>query len=132
MELIRVRNGASVMALLGLAAVCAAQQPIFKRTEIQRVDIAASGREAVMATVEVPPGLASGKHTHPGDEVGMVLEGAVILEIEGMPPATLKAGQPFHTPSGKVHNVRNTGTTMARLVTNFIVEKGKPLATPVP
>ena len=120
----------SVVSLF-LAAVCLAQQPTFKRTEVQRGDLTAAGREAVMAVAEIPAGVQSGRHTHPGEEIGYVLEGPVIVEIDGQPPRTLKTGEGFLIPAGRVHNARNTGSGVARVLATYVVEKGKPVATPV-
>src|SRR5262249_32764677 len=107
----------------------AAQQPTFTRTVLQQVDISAPGREVVTALVEFQPGASPGRHTHPGEEVGYVLDGTISLERDGK-AATLGAGQSFVIPAGTIHNATNTGTTRARLVATYIVEKGKPLATP--
>jgi quercetin dioxygenase-like cupin family protein len=88
------------------------------------------GREAVMALVELPAGSAEGKHTHPAEVYAFVQEGTVSLEIEGNPTATLKAGDVFHIPQGKVHQAINNGSVTAKLAAVFVAEKGKPLSTP--
>jgi quercetin dioxygenase-like cupin family protein len=121
-----------LVALLVFGSVTAAlaQQPAFKRTMLQTVDLSIPGREAVTAKAELPGGVSSGRHTHPGEELGYVLEGTVSMEIEGQ-TKTLKAGEAFAIPAGKVHNATNAGTTQATIVSTYIVEKGKPLATPV-
>lgn len=127
---------ASMVALtagvIGLAAVAFAQQAAFKRTVLQQADISAPGREVVTAAVEFQPGGSPGRHTHPGEEVGYVIEGTVLLEREGKPNATMHAGEAFLIPAGTVHNATNNGTGIAKLVATYIVEKGKPLATPAP
>src|SRR5439155_747641 len=70
------------------------------------------------------------RQTHPGEEIGYILEGQFLIEQEGKPPATLRTGQTFLIPAGKVHNATNSGSSMGRLVATYVVEKGKPLATP--
>jgi len=107
-----------------------AQQPGFSRTVIQRGDLSMPGREVVSAIAEFQPGATVGRHTHPGEEAGYVLEGTLLLELEGKPPVTLKAGETFFAPSGTVHNATNKGSSRARVLATYIVEKGKPLATP--
>lgn len=109
-----------------------AQQPGFKRVELQRHDLSIPNHEAVAARGEFNPGAGTPKHTHPGDEVGYVLEGTVVMEIEGKPPLTLKAGDPFFIPAGQVHAAKNAGTAPAKVISTYIVEKGKPLMTAVP
>jgi len=74
-----------------------------------------------------------GKHTHPGEEIGYVAGGTRKLEVEGKPPVILKAGDAFFVEAGCPHDGTNKGTGTAKVVVaTYIVEKGKPLATPVP
>ena len=121
-----------MIAATGLVVGVWAQQPAFKRTVLQQVDISVPGREAVTAVAEFQAGGSSGRHTHPGEEIGYILEGQVLLEQEGEPAVTLRAGQTFLIPTGTVHNATNSGSTTARIVVTYLVEKGKPLATPAP
>jgi quercetin dioxygenase-like cupin family protein len=125
--------GLAVVLLAGTwgAHALYAQQPGFKRVELQKHDLSTPGHEAVMARAEFNAGGAVGKHTHPGEELSYLLEGQVVLEIEGKPPATMKAGDVFFIPPGVVHAVKNTGAAPAKVLSTYIVPKGKPLATPV-
>ena len=123
---------ASVALWIGVVGLCAAQQPTFKRTELQRGDLSAGPREAVQAAVEFQPAGTSGKHTHPGEELGYILEGTLRFEIDGQPARMLKAGDYFMVPMGKVHSATNVGPGGAKVLATYIVEKGKPIATPVP
>jgi quercetin dioxygenase-like cupin family protein len=107
----------------------AAQQPGFKRVELQKHDLSMTGHEAVQVRGEFNAGAGVGKHTHPGEEISYVLEGQVVLEMDGKPPLTLKPGDVFFVPAGQVHSAKNTGTTPAKVLSTYIVEKGKPLAT---
>jgi len=118
--------------LLGARAL-QAQQPGFKRVPLQTHDITAyAGHEAVQVRGEFEPGAATPRHTHPGEELGYILEGTVVMELEGKPPITLKAGDVFFIPAGHVHAAKNSGTGAAKILSTYVVEKGKPLATPVP
>jgi quercetin dioxygenase-like cupin family protein len=117
------------LAAAGIVAGVGAQQAGFKRTVIQQADISVPGREATTAIAEFQPGATVGRHTHPGEEVGYVLEGTIKLEQEGKPMVTLGAGKTFFIPAGTVHNATNSGSTRARVLATYIVEKGKPLAT---
>jgi quercetin dioxygenase-like cupin family protein len=121
----------AALALAGIVVGISAQQPTFKRTVLQQADISAPGREAVTAVVEFQPGGSPGRHTHPGEEIGYVIDGTFLLEQAGKPAVTISAGQAFLIPAGTVHNATNTGSGSARILANYIVEKGKPLATPV-
>ena len=115
-----------------LTGILAAQQPAFKLTVLQQGDLSVPGREVITAVAEFQPGATPGRHTHSGEEVGYVLEGTLLLEQDGKAPVTLKAGGTFLIPAGTVHNATNTGTGTARILATYIVEKGKPLATPAP
>ncbi len=124
-----LRTGGTAVVLLATVALCAAQQP-FKRTELQRADVSGGGREAVTAVAEIPDGATSGRHTHPGEEIGYVLEGTMAVEIDGKPPMVMKAGQAFSVPAGLVHNARHAGTGTSRVLVTYIIEKGKPVTSP--
>ena len=132
----RMRAGRAALTAAGvvaLLAVVGAQAPTpFKRTLLQQGDLSAPGREAVQALAEVQPGAASGRHTHPGEELGYVLAGPLVLEIDGQPARTLQTGEVFMIPVGTVHNAKNTGTGVAKVLATYIIEKGKAVATPVP
>jgi quercetin dioxygenase-like cupin family protein len=127
------------IALVGAAGVGAtmdrlafAQQPGIKRTILLRADEPGSQtHEAVMGVAEIAPGAMAGKHRHPGIEIGYILEGSVTLEHEGEPAKQLKAGDAFKNEPG-VHNARNTGTVPVKILAIYLVEKGKPIAEPVP
>ena len=100
-----------------------------KRTDLQRHDLGATGREAIQVRVDFAPGAAFGKHTHPGEEIIYVLEGSLEYEVEGKPPVTLKAGDVFFVPTGTIHAARNVGTVNAAELATYVVEKGKPILT---
>jgi quercetin dioxygenase-like cupin family protein len=115
-----------------LAAALFGQNPGFKRTVVERADVSVPGREAVITHVEINPGVSVGRHTHPGEEISYVIEGEGELLIEGQPARKLKAGDGFIVPAGAKHDARNTGTTELKLAAIYLVEKGKPIATPAP
>ena len=118
---------------LSLAAgVLLAQASGLTRTLVGRADVSVPGREAVVARVEVAPGARAGRHTHPGDEISYVLEGEAELLIDGQPPRIVKAGESFVIPAGVVHDAHNNSSAPIKLVGVYVVEKGKPLATPAP
>ena len=103
-----------------------------KRTEVQHRTSSIPGREIVVVLTEIPVGVESGWHIHPGEEIGYILEGAIVLEQEGKPVVTLGPGKTFFIPAGTVHNATNKTASPARVLANYIVEPGKPVATPVP
>jgi quercetin dioxygenase-like cupin family protein len=118
------------LALTAIGAAISAQAPTFKRTVLQQVDLSIPGKEAVTAVAEFQPNAVAGRHTHPGEEVGYVIEGTVLVEIDGKPAQTVTAGKAFLIPAGAIHNATNKGTGVAKILATYIVEKGKPVATP--
>lgn len=120
------------VAALGAAGALMAQASGLTRTLVGRADVSVPGREAVVARVEVAPGAKAGRHTHPGDEISYVLEGEATLLIDGQPPRIVKAGESFVIAAGVVHDAHNDGAAPIKLVGVYVVEKGKPLASPAP
>lgn len=104
-----------------------AQQPGTKRTDLQRHDLSAPGREVVQVRVDFDPGYISPKHTHPGEEIIYVIEGTLEYHIEGQPSATVKAGDVLFVPAGAIHWAKNVGSDNGAELATYIVEKGKPL-----
>ncbi|WP_416050504.1 cupin domain-containing protein [Cupriavidus basilensis] len=124
-----------VLAGIGLSIASGAvlaQNSGLTRTLVGKADVSVPGREAVVARVELAPGIYAGRHTHPGDEISYVAEGQAELLVEGQPPRLIKAGESFVVPAGVVHDAHNSGTAPTRLIGVYVVEKGKPLATPAP
>ena len=119
------------LGLAGFVVGLGAQQAGFKRTVLQQMKLSVPGREAVTALAEFQPGATVGRHTHPGEEIGYILEGTIVLEQEGKPAVTLGAGKTFFIPAGTVHDATNKTSSVARVLANYIVEPGKPVATPV-
>ena len=107
--------------------VAPVQQPGIRRTELQRRDLGVPGREVIQVRVELDPGVAFGRHRHPGEEIIYVLEGTFEYEVEGRPPVTLRAGQVLFIPAGTIHAARNVGRGNAAELATYVVEKGKPL-----
>ena len=111
--------------------VAQAQQAGTKRTDLQRHDLSAPGREAIQVRVDLAPGVAFGKHTHPGEEIIYVLEGSLEYQVEGKPPITLKAGDVLFIPAGTIHAAKNVGSSNGAEIATYVVEKGKPLVVMV-
>jgi quercetin dioxygenase-like cupin family protein len=108
-----------------------AQQPGIRRTELQRHDLSAPGREVVQVRVEFDPGVAFPRHNHPGEEIVNVLEGPLEYQVEGKAPVTLKAGDVLFIAAGAIHTARNVGRDNGSELATYIVEKGKPLVVVV-
>lgn len=125
---------ASVVAvLLGVVAI-QAQAPApsgIKRNVLVKDDLAPMpAMTAYVVESELAPGAASGWHTHDGHDFDYVRSGEAILEQEGKPPQTLKAGMGIHILPGVKHNVHNDGTEPFKIATVYLIEQGKPIASP--
>ena len=124
---------AAVIVASGLVLHVARAQPAgIRRIDLQRNDLSVPGREVVQTIVELDPGVTSSRHTHPGEEIVYVLEGAPLeYQVEGKPPVTLKPGDVLFIPAGAIHSAKNVGSRKGAELATYIVEKGKPLLTEV-
>ena len=100
-----------------------------KRTELQHSASSIPGREIVQVLTEIPAGVESGWHTHPGEEVGYILAGTVKMMIEGRPSLRLQAGDPFFIPPRTPHNALDLGPETGQMLSTYIVETDQPVAT---
>ena len=127
-----------LIAVLGMAAVAQAQPQLpaavsqtatIKRTPLQKFDVPGTNYETVIGMAEIVPNVLIGKHTHPGPESGYMIEGEMTLLVDGQPPLEVKAGQSYKVPPSAVHDAK-TGPKGAKVIATYVVEKGKPLASP--
>jgi len=130
---------AATIALTFTAADAIAQQAAppavtqgaqnIKRTPLQKFEVPGTAYETVIGTAEIVANASIGRHTHPGVESGYVLEGEMTLLIEGKDPLQLKAGQSYQIPPGAIHD-GTAGPSGAKVIATYVVEKGKPMASP--
>ena len=92
-----------------------------------------TGKELLMITVEYPPGSSDPVHRHNAQAFVYVLEGSVVMAVNGETPITLTAGQTFYEGPNDIHTVgRNASKTMpARFVVFLLKDKGAPALIPV-
>jgi quercetin dioxygenase-like cupin family protein len=120
----------AVSLLTVVSALALAQQPGVKRTELQRHDLSAAGREVIQVRVAVDSGVALPLHSHHGEETVYVLEGDWEFQLEGQTVQRLEAGDVAFVPSGVKHWAKNVGSGTGSVLATYIVEKGKPLVVP--
>jgi quercetin dioxygenase-like cupin family protein len=91
------------------------------------------GKEVVMSTVEYLPGGASMPHRHDAEVFVYVLEGSVLMQVDGKPPVTVGPGQTFHESPADVHrqSANASQTAPAKFVVFIVKDKGKPVTVPV-
>jgi len=87
------------------------------------------GKELLMISVEYPPGASDPVHRHNAQALLYVLEGSVIMGVNGAKPVTLTAGQTFYEGPNDVHTVgRNASKTMpAKFLVLLLKNKGAPV-----
>jgi quercetin dioxygenase-like cupin family protein len=132
-ELLVKKTKHFILGILFVAASSAslAQNSGVSLTEITKADVSVPGRQAIVSHVEIAPGGGLGWHTHAGDEISYVESGVLTLLVAGKPERKIEAGGGFVVPAGTVHRAKNDGTIPVQLVVVHVVDKDKPLATPV-
>lgn len=100
-----------------------------RRTEVQRAESSVPGRIIVQILTEIPEGVESGWHTHPGEEVGYILAGTVEMLVRGGETLHLESGSGFLIPPGTPHNARDLGPGTGRMLSTYIVRPEEPLAS---
>jgi quercetin dioxygenase-like cupin family protein len=104
-----------------------------KLAQILRKDLEGQGQtvqETVVSLIDFGPGAAAPWHMHPGaQELLHVIEGSVVVEIEGTGKTLLKTGEAGIITADLVHLARNenTSTTAKALVVHSRAAKDKPL-----
>jgi quercetin dioxygenase-like cupin family protein len=120
----------TAVGTIGNQMLMAQSSPVTRTTFQQRDLEGAEGREIIMYRADFIPGGALGRHFHPGPELIYVLEGALILEQDGHPPQTLKAGDTAYLPHKHIHKAQNASATAPVKALVFLVgEKGQPIIT---
>jgi quercetin dioxygenase-like cupin family protein len=128
--------GLAVLFLVGFAAAgdhdAGAPAPIVTPLMTQALPDY-PGKEVMMLAVEYPPGGADPVHRHDADAFVYVLEGSIVMGVNGGEPVTLKAGQTFHEGPHDVHTPgRNASSDKpARFIAILFKDKDKPALTPV-
>ncbi len=101
----------------------------FKRTLLKQTDGPGDGYVTIEMRIDIDPDAPIPRHTHPGVESGYVIEGATDLAIDGVGSLSLKPGDAYQVPTGVPHSGKN-GPMKTVIAATFVVEKGKPLASP--
>jgi quercetin dioxygenase-like cupin family protein len=88
------------------------------------------GYVTLLVEATIDAGATVARHTHPGIESSFVMEGGFELPIQGQPTRMLKAGDAFQIPPETPHAGGKPGDAKSIILITYIVEKGKPLASP--
>jgi quercetin dioxygenase-like cupin family protein len=128
---------ATQSALVGMLCllVAPAMAEDAKVTPLMTKDLAGlAGREGMMLTVEYAPGGSTDKHRHNAHTFVYVLEGSIVMQVEGGNEVTLGPGQTFYESPDDIHAVSKNASTSqpAKFLVFSVKEKGAPLVVPVP
>ena len=121
-----------VLVTMCLAAIAAAAQGA-KVTPLMNQDLTGiAGKESTMVTVEYGPGASSAEHRHNAHTFVYVLEGSVVMQVNGGKEVTLGPGQTFYESPEDVHTIsRNASATKpAKFLVFFVKQKGAPTTVP--
>ena len=90
------------------------------------------GEQALMYTVDFPPGFSSPAHRHNAQVFVYVLQGSVVMQVRGKEELTLEPGQSFYEDPNDIHVVSRNGssTKPAKFLVFLINKKGTPLVIP--
>lgn len=123
---------AALFTLIGVASQATLSQEVrlgdIGRTNLMKEDLSIPGRQVIQVRVDFPPGVSAVRHSHPGEELVYVIEGALEYRLDGRAPVTLKAGDVLLIPYGTPHAVKNVGNGNAAELATYIVEKNQPLS----
>src|ERR1700720_911889 len=100
------------------------------RKILSQTDGPAAGYETLLVEATIEAGAKVGRHTHPGIESAYVLEGGFELPIQGQATRMIKPGDAFQIPPNTPHAGGKPGEAKTVILITYVVEKGKPLASP--
>jgi len=100
------------------------------RKILSQMDGPAPGYVTLLVEATIEAGVSVGRHTHPGIESAYVLEGGFEVPIQGQPTRVVKPGDALQIPPETPHAGGKPGESKSRLIITYVVEKGKPLASP--
>jgi quercetin dioxygenase-like cupin family protein len=121
-----------VMLPEGNDTASAEEQSVIQRKSLRQEDSPIPGYQMIMNIVEIPASSREVRHTHPGPLAGYILEGTLILENEGHPTTTYKAGESFFVAANTIHQGINMSSAPVKLLATLMFEKGKPATVPAP
>ena len=92
-----------------------------------------AGKEGLMLTVEYAPGGSSARHRHNAHTFVYVLEGSIVMQVEGGKEVTLGPGQTFYESPDDVHVVSKNASDSqpAKFLVFFVKDKGASSLVPV-
>jgi quercetin dioxygenase-like cupin family protein len=124
-------KAALLFSLLGVVPVLAAEPKVTSLMSKPLPDF--RGKEMLMITVEYPPGGSDPIHKHNAHAFVYVIEGSVVMGVQGGEPVTLTPGQTFYEGPNDIHTIgRNASQTQpAKFVVVLLKDENAPVFIPV-
>ena len=126
----------SILCTISLAAITMLPVPVSSAElavlfEQELADM--PGKTGQLLTVEFAPGEVSAPHRHNAHTFVYVLEGSVVMQVQGGEAKTLTAGQTFYENPDDIHTVANNAseTEPAKILVFFIKDSDAPASIPV-
>jgi quercetin dioxygenase-like cupin family protein len=128
-----IKRKIALASFIGISVITpgAAQAQGITRQLMQTTDFP-DGYTTVTGIATLAAGACAGPHIHPGLETSYMLEGEIILKIEGKPDQKFKAGESLQVPIAATHDACNTNNAPAKILVVYVIERGKPVASPKP
>lgn len=133
-----IRSAAALVATALLLAPAARAQPPpqtrsppqVRKTTLQEQGFPGPPNHTVLVRTVVPLGGEVAPHTHPGVEMAYVVSGVAQVVVAGQAARTLRPGGSFSVAPGTPHAVRNTGPGPLTVVSTYVVDARRPIASP--
>ncbi len=118
----------AIFISLGMFAATAIGQQASSNMLLQQTLSGIPNSEGMMVTVDYPPGVASPIHRHNAHTFVYVLEGAVVMQVEGSPEVVLSAGETFYETPEDIHlkSANASDTEPAKILVFFVKTTGAP------
>ncbi|MCC2597781.1 cupin domain-containing protein [Pusillimonas sp. MFBS29] len=120
-----------IVGVLTSVAHAAPPQAIIKQVMTKPLDDYPD-KEALMITVEYPPGAVDPVHRHLAHSFVYVLEGSIIMQVQGGQEVALTPGQSFYEGPDDLHTIgRNASQTQpARFLVLLLKDQNVPFFIP--
>ena len=100
------------------------------RKILSQTDGPTPGYTTLLVEATIEPGVSVARHTHPGIESAYIMEGGFELPIQGQATRMIKKGDAVQIPPATPHAGGKPGDAKTVILITYVVEKGKPLASP--
>jgi quercetin dioxygenase-like cupin family protein len=117
-------------AIIGLGFIITAKATVISTKQVQvlqKIMIPETHYGIGMGIAEFAPNTSKGRHMHSSVEVGYVLEGEIVMMIEGQSLKTIKKGESFQYPAYAIHDTK-AGSKGTKVLATWVFEQGKPVS----